>query len=196
MTKRKMDNMLKNTMAVLCFSLFANACVADNHKTDVHAVKKTDYKINDRVTQYVHKTTTASSREKMKQLLARDFQRRIDEGYTNVGMYKAKLYVISDIQIVHKDGKKALLFASSLFKDKPDGMVKMYAAQFSDDTQTWSFNDGGKPTFYYEYSEAYRHGVPFTHHELIARTIDKLVADGLLGQFSGVSQNYLATKWF
>lgn len=153
------------------------------------------YKINPNVEQYVHSTLSVSKREEMKQLLEKDFQRRIDEGYTNVALYKAKLYVISDIQMFTNDGKRAIFLVSSLFKDKPDGMVKMFTGRLSNETKQWSFSDGGLPNYYYEYNEKVRNK-PFTHKELITRTIDKLIRDGLLDSSGKVNQDYLKNNWF
>ena len=150
--------------------------------------------INKIVQEYVEKTTKSEDVELMKKILQDNISDWIVE-YSNMGFYKEENYSISDIMIFGKDKDKVLLLVSALLIDSDDGEVKLLAGKLNDN-DTWDFRFTGMPSFYYEYNEELRKGEKFTDQEIISRTIDKMIEDGLVTFYDEVSQDYIKNKWF
>lgn len=153
-----------------------------------------EYVINQTVVDYVDNTLMQSEKDAMKEFLEAAIQEWIKE-YSGMGFYKEEDYTISEIMLFPITGDRVLMFVHALLKDSDDGQVKLLKGKKLDD-DSWEFDYGGLPNFYYEYSEKLRGGVHFTEHELMARTIDTMVEDGLLTFWGSVSQDYLQNKWF
>lgn len=151
-----------------------------------------EYKMNSVVEEYVSATTDPEDIKAMKDLLTEAIEFWKSE-YSSMGFYKEEDFIISDLMIFGKDKDKVLLFVHALLKDTDDGEVKLLTGKLEDDE--WKFYYAGKPTFYYEYSEELRKGQKFTHHEIMVRTIDQLVEDGLVTFYDAISQSYIKDKW-
>lgn len=155
---------------------------------------KQEYKINEIVTEYADKTTKQEHVDHMKTLLEEAIQEWI-LNFSSMGFYKEEDYKISDIMLFGKEKDKVLLFVYALLKDSDDGEAKLLTGQLEDDNN-WHFRNGGLPNFYFEYVEELRKGQKFTELEIMARTIDNLVEDGLVTFYNDISQDYIANKWF
>jgi hypothetical protein len=152
------------------------------------------YKINEVVEEYATKTVDKEDAEYMKELLKSEINNWI-ENYSSMGFYKEEAFIISDIMLFAASKDKVILIVHALLKDTNDGEAKVISAKLNDDDK-WEFRYVGLPTFYYEYNEELRAGKKFTEHEILVRTIDHLVKDGLVNVFGHISQDYLQNKWF
>ena len=150
--------------------------------------------INKTVLEYVEKTTVKTDVELMKKILQDNISDWITE-YSNMGFYKEENYSISDMMIFGKNKDKVLLIVYTLLADSDDGEAKLLAGHLNDE-DTWDFRFSGMPSFYYEYNEELRKGVKFSEKEILSRTIDNLVEDGLVTFYDEVSQDYINNKWF
>lgn len=157
------------------------------------AERKAHDTIHPAVVKYVSKTTSPQQKNIIKQQARQAFTDWIGT-YSNMGFYAEEDYRISDTMICNKQHTKCLLLVVALLKGTDDGMVKLIAAKKVH--QTWEFDYAGKPNFYYEYSDALRHGIAFTKKELIARTVDTLISDGLTNFWGRIDQHYINHKWF
>jgi len=153
-----------------------------------------EYKINEIVNEYASKTVDPDDAAFMKQLLSDEIDNWI-ANYSNMGFYKEEAIHISDIMLFAESKDKALLLVHALLEDSNDAEAKLIAAHLGDDDK-WTFRYSGMPTFYYEYSEELRKGQQFTDLEIIARTVDQLVEDGLVTSYGQISQAYLKGKWY
>lgn len=153
-----------------------------------------DYKINSIVKEYAEKTVDPDDAAYMKELLRAEIESWI-ENYSNMGFYKEEKIHVSDIMLFAESKDKALLLVHALLNDSNDAEAKLIAAKLGEDDK-WTFRYSGMPTFYYEYREDLRKGKKFTDVEIIARTVDKLVEDGLVTYYNQISQDYLKNKWY
>lgn len=151
--------------------------------------------INSVVKEYAQKTTRPEDVAFMADLLEKSIQNWIKE-YSSMGFYKEEDYTISDIMLFANSKDKVLIFVEALLKDSDDGEVKLIAGRLHEEDDKWHFRYSGMPSFYYEYRENLRKGKKFTHEEIMSRTIDQLVDDGLVNFFGHISQDYLSKKWF
>lgn len=152
------------------------------------------YTVNETVQEYSDKTVDKEDAKIMKGMLRDEIQHWI-ENYSSMGFYKEEDFIISDIMLFAVTKDKVLLIVYALLKDSDDAEAKLISAKLGDDDK-WSFRYAGLPTFYYEYREDLRKGQKFTENEILARTVDHLVDDGLVNVFGHVSQDYLQNKWF
>ena len=150
--------------------------------------------LNKIVLEYVEKTTDPEDLEMMKKILEDNISDWI-ANYSSMGFYKEENYTISDVMIFGKDKDKVLLIVYSLLADSDDGEAKLLTGKLND-KDTWDFRFTGMPSFYYEYNEELRKGQKFTDQEILMRTIDKLVEDGLVTFYDEISQDYIKNKWF
>lgn len=189
-------NWIVNTFCVLCIATIFACPYNDNMTTkNTQTYQQREFILNPVVKEYIDKTTSEEERIEMRKLLKSGIQEWIDEGYSNMGFYTQLDYKISDIMLVHKDGAKVLFLLVGLFEDKDDGIVKLITGKYNEE-KGWKFHNGGLPTYYYEFQNNLRNGIKFTEHELLVRTVDKLVKDGLVTFYGVVSQDYLDNKWF
>lgn len=189
-------NWIFSTLCLFCLATIFACPYTENMTTkNGETSQKPKYTFNPIVIDYIEKTTSEEERNEMRKLLKNRIQEWIDEGYSNMGFYKQLDYKISDIMLVHKDGAKVLFLLVGLFDDADDGIVKLITGKYNEE-KGWNFHNGGLPTYYYEYQESARKGHKFTEHELLVRTVDKLVKDGLVTFYDVVSQDYLDNKWF
>lgn len=116
------------------------------------------------------------------------------EAKENVSMsiYGRYAYETSEVVIVSKDGKKALLMTGFIKKNN-HGKVDLWAATKS--ANGWSLNHAGLPGFAYEYDEELREGQEFSMSEIFDDAIFKISADGLVRDDT-IQQDYLKSKWF
>lgn len=192
--------LVNNWMVFTFFLLFITknfACPYNDNMTieNTEISQQQQYILDPIVKDYVDRTTSEEERDEMRKLLKQGIQEWIDEGYSNMEFYTQLDYKISDIMLVHKDGAKVLFLLAGLFKDKNDGIVKLITGKYIEE-KGWKFHNGGLPTYYYEYQDNLRNGLKFTENELLVRTVDKLVDDGLVTFYDVVSQDYLDNKWF
>ncbi len=150
--------------------------------------------MNKIVEEYAYQTTRPDDVAFMAELLENAIRFWIEE-YSSMGFYKEEDYKISDVMLFAHTKDKVLIFVHALLKDSNDGEVKLIAGRLKEDDR-WYFQYAGMPTFYYEYNEELRSSKAFTHEELMALTVDKLVEDGLVNALGHVSQDYLCNKWF
>ena len=152
------------------------------------------YTVNETVQEYSDKTVDKEDAAVMKSMLNDEIQLWI-ETYSSMGFYKEENFIISDIMLFAVTKDKVLLIVYALHKDSNDAEAKLISAKLGDDDK-WAFRYAGHPTFYYEYNEELRKGLKFTENEVLARTVDHLVEDGLVNTFGHISQDYLQNKWF
>ncbi len=172
---------------LIFFSLLSCASSTNDQKMNT-------YTMNSVVQEYVDKTVDKNDAEYMKSLLRTEIDYWI-ENYSSMGFYKEEDFIISDIMLFAVSKDKVLLIIHSLLKDSPDGEAKVISAKLNNDDK-WEFRYAGLPTFYYEYNEQLRKGQQFTEYEILVRTVDHLVEDGLVNMFGHISQDYLKNKWF
>jgi len=142
----------------------------------------------------VEKTTDPADIELMKKILEDNIADWVKE-YSGMGYYKEEDYTISDMMVFGKDKDKVLIIIHSLLADSKDGEAKLIAGKLQSD-DTWDFRFTGMPSFYYEYNDELRKGMAFTEAEILSRTIDNLVEDGLVTFYDEISQDYIKNKWF
>ena len=152
------------------------------------------YNLNSTVSEYVEKTVDKDDALYMKELLKKEIALWI-ENYSSMGFYKEEEFHISDIMLFAVTKDKVLLIVYSLLKDSEDGEAKLISANLNHESDKWEFRYTGLPTFYYEYNEELREGIKFTEYEILVRTVDHLVEDGLVNFFGNISQSYLQNKW-
>lgn len=179
---------------IFSFFTFFGLCGLLSCSTSSNVNKMNTYKINDLVADYTDKTTDKQDVDFMKKLLKNEIDFWI-ENYSSMGFYKEEDFIISDIMIFSKNKDKALLFVYSLLSESNDGEGKLISAKLNKNDK-WEFRYSGLPTFYYEYDEELRKGNKFTENEILVRTIDHIIEDGLINTFGHISQDYIQTKWF